>query len=429
MADKKDAVESWEKLGIGPTGIGQVPKLLDVVWAMDKKITVCLVGETGIGKTPIVHQWCANKNGFMYVLNFGHMTQEEVSMIMFSEKGDSFDFVPPQWLIDLNEQARQKGCAVLFLDEWNRGDKAMVNALFTLTDERRIHNFFLDKNVLVVAAMNPSDGSYLVNEAEKDHAIRKRLNFVYCNHDLAAFLAYTKAAGWHRLVPAFIKAASNWLYDKNARDAGKAFPCPANWEKVSNILKAADSIKMSIGESALRTLVAGQIGTTAADKFMDFAVDQNVLIQPSEIINEYDYDTNVRSRVANVLNVNIDKVSKAFVEKENKGKTRASVITELNKGVAIELFSAMPDVNKIAKHIAIYIGDLPDELLSVFAAKELTDQAKAKGKEGDAYLNKLSMALSKQKEYTAKMKVIMEAMREYRKKASIIKDADPLEQQ
>lgn len=426
MTDKKDIVSSWEKLGISPTSMGSIPRILDIVWAMKQKITVCLVGETGIGKTPIVHQWCRNKQGFMYVLNFGHMTQEEVSMIMFNNTGDSFDFVPPQWLLDLNKEAETKGCAVLFLDEWNRGDKAMVNALFTLTDERRVHNFRLHDNVLVISAMNPSEGSYLVNEAEKDHAIRKRLNFIYCTHDLISFLEYTKAAKWHRLVPAFLKAANTYLYDAGARDAGKAFPCPANWEKVSNILSAAESTRTSLTDDAVQTLVTGQIGTIAASKFLEFVADQNTLIQPSEIIHDYTLDSSVRKRIAAILNCTIDRNTNEFVEKDVIARTRSSVVNEVNKGVAIELFSAMPDPLKVAGNIAQYIGDLPQELLSTFAAQYLSEQSKARGEAGEKYLYRLSSALAKHKPYQAKMKFIMETSRDYRKSAKLINDVDPM---
>jgi hypothetical protein len=416
MADKKEVVDSWEKLGIGPTGMGQIPKLLDLLWHVSPKLTVCLVGETGIGKTPIVHQWCKRHNGFMRTLNFGHMTQEEVSMIMFTERGDTFDFIPPRWLVELNEEAEKKGLAVLFLDEWNRGDKAMVNALFTLTDERRIHNFTLHKNVLVVAAMNPSDGSYLVNEAEKDHAIRKRLNFVYCVHDLQAWVQYSKEAEFHPLVPAFIKAASTFLYDKGMRDAGKAFPCPSNWEKVSNILLAAGKARMELTDSAVRTLVEGQIGSTAADKFLRFVADQNSLIQPSEIIESYTLNSDVRKKVASLLNYRIDPQTHQFVKKDER-KNSASIINELNRGLAIELFSSMPDVSKIARPLALYISDLPNELAMALAAQYLREERKNKGAQGEAYLNKLSQALGKFDQFKQKMKLINETHKNFQKNA------------
>lgn len=423
MADKKDMVQPWEKLGIGPTGIGQIPNLLDIIWEMSPRMTMCMVGETGIGKTPIVHQWCEKKSGYMRVLNFGHMTQEEISMIMFSEQGDSFDFVPPQFLLDLNEKAEEHGCAVLFLDEWNRGDKALVNALFTLTDDRRIHNFRLHDNVIVIAAMNPSDGSYLVNEAEKDHAIRKRLNFVYATHDLTAWLRYTKESGWHPLVPAFIKSANTFLYDTGARDAGKCFPCPSNWEKVSRIMEGADKAKISLSHNNVRTLVEGQIGGVAANKFMAFVEDQNTLIQPGEVLNTYKLNSKVRNKVAALLGAKINKEG-VFVHKDGK-RNRAGTINELNEGIALELFSSMPDAKKIAGHLALYIGDLDPQLLQTFAAQHLLEHSMQHGSEGEKYMQKLNTALRDYAPYKAKMKVIAKAMQDYKKKAGIIKDRDP----
>jgi len=423
MADKKELVDPWEKLGVHPTNIGMVPKILNVVWKMPRRLTVCLVGETGIGKTPIVQQWAEEKGGHTKILNFGHMTQEEISMIMFAEDGESFDFVPPGWMLKLNERAEKDGSAILFLDEWNRGDKALVNALFTLTDERRIHDFTLHENVMVIAAMNPSDGVYLVNEAEKDHAIRKRLNFVYCVHDLKAFLDYTKKSRWYPLVPDFIKSASNFLYDTGARDAGKTFPCPSNWEKVSNIMEGAEAAQMDLTSPAVRTLVEGQIGAVAATKFLDFVADQNTLIQPSEIIHKYKPNSNVRKRVAALLNCTIDKQGN-FKEKTKK-QNRAGVVNDLNQALAIELFSEMPEPAKVAKNIALYIGDLPNELLSTFAAQHLNEQGKERGIEGEKYLSKLSGAMAGHPAYKRKMKFIVDAMRKYKQDAGLIKGRDP----
>ncbi len=412
MADKKElTTSSWEKLGIIPTSVSHVPKILDLCWGMDKKITSCLIGETGIGKTPIVQQWVAGKKGFIKMLNFGHMTQEEVSMIMFNEEGTNFDFVPPRWLLNLNEEAEKKGCAVLFLDEWNRGDKALVNALFTLTDERRIHDFHLHRNVMVVAAMNPSDGAYLVNEAEKDHAIRKRLCFLYTTHDLTGFIKHTKEAKWHELVPEFIKSDTVSLYDTKARDAGKCFPCPANWEKVSNILKSAAKMGIDLHASSVEAMVTGQIGSTTASKFMDFVRDQNVLIRPSEILHEYKGNSKVRQRVKALLTGN---------------NVRHDVISNLNEGVAIELFSARPDPAVVGECLATYIADLPSDLLGSFTGQNLYAQSTTQGDKSDEYLAKLTQAMAQFPQYKARMKEIVKTINDYRNKAKNTTTKDPL---
>lgn len=404
MSKKQDdTVTSWEKLGVAPTSISQVPSILDLCWGMDKRITVCLVGETGIGKTPIVHQWVKSKKGYLKTVNFGHMTQEEVSMIMFNDQGTEFDFVPPTWLLRLNEEADNKGCAVLFIDEWNRSDKALVNALFTLTDERRIHDFKLHRNVMVVAAMNPSDGSYLVNEAEKDHAIRKRLCFVYTTHDITGFIKYVKESKWHPLVPEFIKSDTVSLYDVKARDAGKCFPCPANWEKVSNILLSAEKLKLDLNSSSVDAMVTGQIGSATAARFMDFVRDQNVLIRPSEVLFDYKGTSKTRQRV------------KALLSGANK---RHDVISNLNEGIAIELFSSKPDPAQIAESLATYIADLPSDLLGSFTGQNLYAQSQEHGNRSDEYFAKLTHAMSQFPQYKARMKEIVQTINEYRNKAT-----------
>lgn len=405
-----DMVDAWDRLGIRPVNLGKVPELLDLAWGMPKKMTICLVGETGIGKTPIVHQWCANHDGYMRVLNFGHMSQEEVSMIMFTEQGDSFDFVPPKFLLDLNEEAEKRGCAVLFLDEWNRGDKALVNALFTLTDDRRIHNFHLHENVLVVAAMNPSDSDYNVNEGEKDSAIRKRLNFVYCVHDIPAMLKHAKKSGWHPLVPSFLGSASNYVYDQGARDAGKAFPCPSNWEKISHILNSAAAANTSLQDSSVRILVEGQIGTTAASKFMDFVDNENILIQPKEIFYDYTHYSNVRLRVASLANMKVNlNTGEIRPIKEKNTTDRTSILTELVQNTARDLFLEMPDAKRISPHLGLFIGDLPNEIMSSFL-HSLQQEKKRAGDAGNAYFTKLNNLLAKTPEYLARLQDIVQNM-------------------
>lgn len=363
------AISPAEKLGIGSAPISAVHDLLDVVWGMEKKMTVCLIGDTGIGKTPVVHQWVKRRGGFLKTLSFAHMQPEDVSMCMFNEDGTRFDFVPHAFLLELNEQAEKLGCAVLFIDEWNRGDKNLVNQLFTLTDERRIHDFHLHPNVLVVAAMNPSDGTYLVNEAERDHAVRKRLCFVYTVPEVSGWLKHAKEADYHPLVIDFVRAMGQFFYDNSARDAGKAFACPSSWEKVSNVLKAADAAKRSLTGSAVRILLEGQIGFTAASAFLDFVADQSTVIQPKDVLEHYDQGG--RARVARLSGAFIDKATQRFEPDPAIGTMRLDVLTALNRSLALTIFSEQPDPGAIGQNLATYLLDLPNELYQAFWSQQM----------------------------------------------------------
>jgi hypothetical protein len=73
----------------------------------------------------------------------------------------------------------------------------------------------------------------------------------------------------------------------------------------------------------------------------------------------------------------------------------------------------------------LYIGDLPNELLTTFAAQHLYEQGKQHGTEGEKYLAMISTAMQSHKEYKAKMRHVMEAIRQYKQSAGILNGKDP----
>lgn len=431
--DKATLVEPWEKMGIGTASMGTVPEMLEIMFASEQKRTLCLIGETGIGKTPIVKQWAEEKGGHCMMFSFAHMSREDMSMVMFNEEGTTYDFLPASWMLEVNQRAEEEGLVVLFLDEWNRGDKDLVNTLFTLTDERRMHNRTLHPNVLLVAAMNPSNGSYMVNEAERDPAVRKRLSFVYVQPDIAEWLEYTKRSAWHPLIPAFVKASPKDFYDRGARDAGKAFPCPANWEKVSDYLLAAQKKGLEITNPALEAIITGQVGTITARKFMEFAKNQNTLIVPSEVLTSYGPKSSVRKRVLSLLNKKVDKKTHRVIYDEQGTPVRArknatvrtDIMHELLEGVGLELFSTRPSPQTVAEPLAWFIHDLDNELLGAFATQHLAGNANKQNEDGKKYYNRISEAMNKYEVYRAKMKEIVAAQRRYKKNAGMLSGTDP----
>ena len=396
----KDTEYAWDKLGVTTIPISSMHEALDVMWEMDKRITLCLIGDTGVGKTPIIHQWAKQHGGFICPLNLGHIDQESIAMSMFNEDATEYDFVQAKWFAELNREAEEKGRAVLFLDEWNRGDKSIVNTLFTLTDERRIHNHHLHDNVLVVAAMNPSIGTYLVNEAERDPAIRKRLCFVYTVVDLIGFLDHATEAEFHTDVVSYIRAQPTALYDTAARDAGKAFPCPANWEKVSNILKASERRQLRMESSTVLSLVAGQIGFTHATRFLDYVQDHNTVIEPDEVL--YRYADTGRKRVAALMGYEIDK--EGILHKQEGKPLRADALTTLNQSVALLLFSTEPNPVEICDNLAQYYVDLPDELAISLFGESIRERVSSGGAKAAGYLSRLSSLLSKHPEFSEKVR-------------------------
>ena len=399
-----------DKLGISSATIASIPQILDLVFSMEKKITVCLIGDTGIGKTPVIHQWAEARGGYVHVMHFGHMTPEDISMTMFNESATEFGFVPHAALVKLNREAEARGCAVLFIDEVNRGDKTLLNGFFTLPDDREIQGFKLHPNVIVVAAMNPSDGSYMVNQAERDPAIRKRLCMVYATTDLASWLRFAREAKFHKLVVDFVAAMGQYFYDYAARDAGKAFACPSSWEKVSQILTAAEANKTPLTSSLVSTLVKGQIGSTAGHAFLEFVRDQSTVIQPADILE--DYEKGGRARVAKLLGKEVR--GGKLVSNLAGTPVRTDIITTLNRSLALHLTSMMPDPEEAGPNLAKYLLDLPNELFQAFWAEhmkgETTNSAQAK-----AYIASLNAVLKGLSGYNQRIKELFESQRNMHK--------------
>jgi MoxR-like ATPase len=446
----KVAESFYTKLGVTCVGIGSAMKILDLNrWTQN---CVCLNGESGIGKTHIVRQIAARRvpkkpftwRGVEYTksvpvipLFLAHLQPEDVGvpfparaartqllqeadLLMrlvdreedslraetlkaklnaitdrilangFSES-DHFDFLLSRTFADMPDEG------ILFLDEWNRAEKQTVKAFFTIVEDRMIHDHKLPEGIQVVTAMNPSDGTYMVNEAEKDHAIRKRLAFVAVTTSLGTWLEYAGGRGkFHPFVVEFVRAMPNYLYDTKLRDAGKVFPCPATWEKVSEVFKAAEASNIPLTAPEVEATVGGHIGEGAATKLMAYVRDNEVVINPEEVIHKYSEKSKVRRRVQKLVEAN-----------------RNDVLDELCAGVSATLFSKKPDPDKIAVFLATFMGDLQSEMAVSLVAHKFSASAD-EAEHGDAYLGELSKAMHTQPPYQALFDRIADAMRKAR---------------
>jgi len=440
----------YTRLGINCVGISSVMKVIEL--NRFTKTCVCMNGESGIGKTHIVRQIAARRKpltpftwrGKEYTdsvpvipLFLAHMQPEDVGVPFparaartqllqeadlllrlqgqfentgrgkkiqeklndvvhrilangFSED-DCFDFLLSRTFADMPLEG------MLFLDEWNRAEKQTVKAFFTIVEDRMIHGHRLPEGIQVIAAMNPSDGSYMVNEAEKDHAIRKRLTFIAMTTSLGTWLDYAGGKGkFHPFVVEFVRSMPNYLYDTKLRDAGKVFPCPATWEKVSDVLKAAEHASIPLTDPAVETTVGGHIGEGAASKLMAYITDNEIVINPEDVIFNYTEKSRLRKRVCKLIEAN-----------------RNDVLDELCGGVSATLFSKKPDPEKIAQGLALFMGDLHPEMAVSMVAHKFSGSAD-EAERGDAYLGDLSKAMHTQPPYQALFDRIAEAMRKAR---------------
>lgn len=360
----------WEHLGIMQCSLKEAKKVAKLCF--DCGHVPVFIAEAGVGKSQTARQ-IAEELGWNPVFKFlAHLEPEDLGGIPYPDKeGNTYRFLCEESMrnVMLSDQP-----TLLVLDEWNRGEKSVMNAAFTLMEDRLFGSHKLPDHVKIMACMNPSEGNYLVNEAEKDPAFRRRLCFIGVRTDAAIFLEYATGPGkFHPLVTGYIQASQNSLTDVNARESGKIYANPASWEKVSQTLQVLEKSDVDFwkNETTLRYKLGGHLGSGMAQQFIEWAKENTMLINPEDILNKYKA---VRSRVTQLV-------------KQGRNDT----LSEVSESVALTLLTQELVPDKIAKNLGSFSQDLPEDMAMSFFQK-LAKHAQTLSK--PEYFVKLSAALS-----------------------------------
>lgn len=143
---------------------------------------VLLVGEHGVGKTSVLRSISSNFNMKMHELNAATLDPfVHIVGIPVTSEG-KVEMNPPEELQDAE---------ILFIDELNRADRQTRNALFEIICDHSVNGKKLPNLKLVVAAMNPPDSTYHVDELDK--AMDDRFLFRFkVERDISHALALVK---------------------------------------------------------------------------------------------------------------------------------------------------------------------------------------------------------------------------------------------
>jgi hypothetical protein len=242
----------------------------------NKKRPVFLWGPPGIGKSELVEEMTRDMNGYMIDLRLSQMEPTDLRGIPFYNKDTgTMDWAPP---IDLptKELASQYPVVVLFLDECNSGAPSVMAAAYQLVLNRRIGNYRLPDNVVIVAAGN----------RESDKGVTYRMPMPLSNRfvhfemkvDYESWLDWAVNNGIHKDVVGYISFAKQDLYDFDSKSSSRAFATPRSWTFVSELLEGNPD------EKTTTNLVAGAVGEGLALKFMAHRKVAGKLPKPEDIL-------------------------------------------------------------------------------------------------------------------------------------------------
>jgi hypothetical protein len=248
-----------------------------ILRCFDKKRPLFLWGPPGIGKSELIAGITSEMDGLMIDLRMPLLEPTDLKGIPYFDRDKGvMNWAPP---IDLpsEETAAKYPIVVLFLDEMNAAAPAVQASGYQLILNRRVGNYRLPDNVVIVAAGN----------RESDKGITYRMPAPLANRfvHLEMRVDYQSWETWavknkmHKDVVGYLGFAKQDLFDFEPRSSGRSFATPRSWTFVSELLDDGTP------DAELVDLIAGTVGEGVAIKFMAHRKIAGQMPKPEEVLS------------------------------------------------------------------------------------------------------------------------------------------------
>ena len=230
-------------------------------FAMRKKRPIFLWGPPGIGKSDIVAQITRSlSNSYLIDIRLSLWEPTDIKGIPYFDANEGkMVWGAPAELPDA-AMAAQYDNIVLFLDEMNSAAPAVQAAAYQLILNRRVGQYKLPDNVIIVAAGN--------READKGVTYRmpaplaNRFVHIEMGVNFDDWFQWAVDNKIHQDVVGYLQFAKQDLYDFDPKSSSRSFATPRSWSFVSELIEDA------LDETTTTDLVAGAVGEGLAVKFM-----------------------------------------------------------------------------------------------------------------------------------------------------------------
>lgn len=248
-----------------------------VMRCLNVRRPVFLWGPPGIGKSELVGQLAQDLGGVMIDFRLAIRQPTDIMGIPYYNKDKGLmDWAPP---VDLptKEFAAKYPVVVLFLDEMNSAAPAVQAAAYQLVLDRRVGQYVLPDNVVIVAAGN----------RETDKGVTFRMPTPLANRfvhleirvDFDSWFNWAVEHNIHKDIVGYLQFRKNDLFDFDAKSASRSFATPRSWSFLSDLL--ADD---TISSAELSDLAAGTVGEGIAVQFMAHRKFAEDLPNPADIL-------------------------------------------------------------------------------------------------------------------------------------------------
>jgi len=291
-------------MNIKPSDIFAVMDMAKLARENGDNLIPCFRGDAGLGKSQIVFQWAALNE--MPVVDrrlaldeapdlkgFPHVTVEEGTQ-------RTIYAVPSHWPTDPKWQG------VIFLDEVNRADPSVTNACMQLFTDRKLGEYTLPQDAILVTAINGD--TYDVNPM--DAALADRQIIYDVAYDKSTFQKYMASKNYNKAIQSFIKSG-NWTYRRPDELAdGETYVSPRSWSRLNMLLRCNPN-----ADILFKSCVA-VLGASVGREFYAFMTNDRPLYAADFAdkkawkanFKRLDEFNNVKNRRADLLKVSSDSI-------------------------------------------------------------------------------------------------------------------------
>lgn len=220
-------------------------------------LTPMVTSSPGMGKSDIIRT-IAQEFG-LKLIDFRVSQCEPVDMQGYpGVKNDRMTFhIPEYFPIEGDEIPEDHNGWLIFLDEFNSGNKQTEAAAYKLILDREVYKYKLHEKCLIIAAGNLSTDRAIVNT--QSTATTSRMTHYRMRIDHTVWIEWANSHGIDHRVISLIKFKPDILHKFNPNTNELTFPCPRTWAFASKIIKGKEQV-----DAITRTRLAGTVGEGAA---------------------------------------------------------------------------------------------------------------------------------------------------------------------